>query len=288
MQKIKVLLITGNLMPMHDYRRVNDVLRVSLEATGCFTVRITEEAHGITAGTLAPYDMVLMNYDGLEEGVRRGGNGRSIPAAGGARGTGVSGPFRPLGDTTANALSDFVSAGHGIFFFHTACCGEPEQWPDSYNEMLGSRYGVREIKPYREPGYRVITHHESGHPVTEGVAPDWRIADDDFLNNVTLSEGSTLIASIHDPVNNYDAPVMWCKHYGAGRSFACALGHQEDTIRRLDFCRLLIHACDWCATGKTDVPLPDRDSRDNWMHSWPWYYCGECGLSTPLIAPIGY
>ena len=280
MKKIKVLILTGNLLPMHDYRRVNDILRITLEASGHFEVRISEEAHGVTAETLEPYDLVLMNYDGLEEGVARGGHGR--PAGG------FDEPFCPLGETTEQALATFVSTGHGILFFHTAVCGEPERWSKAYNEMLGSVYGKKALMPYRASGYTVRTHLETGHPVTQGVSSSWKIADDDFLNNVTLCDGTTCIASIHDPVNDIDAPVMWCKSYGQGRSFACALGHQEDTIRRLDFCRLLIHACDWCATGTTDIPLPDRDSGNNWMRSWPWYYCPVCGLYEHPLQPIGY
>ncbi len=287
MEKLKVLIITGNLMPMHDYRRVNDVLRVTLEATGRFDVRITEEAHGITAETLAPYDMVLLNYDGMDEGVKRGGNGRSLPAAGGA---GIQNrPFKPLGDSTMNAISEFVASGHGIFFFHTACSAHPDRFPQVYYDMIGSIYGLKPLKPWRDLGYSVTTHHESGHPVTDGVAPAWRIADDDFLSNATLSEGTTLIASIYDPVNDNEAPVMWCKEYGSGRSFSCALGHQEDTLRRLDWCRLFIHACDWLCTGTTTtVPLPDRDAGNNWMHSWPWYYLDDEGNALSLVMPIGY
>ncbi len=289
MKKNKILLITGELMPMHDYRRVNDILRTFLEASGYFEVTITEEAHGITAKTLAPYDMVLVNYDGLNEGVTRGGNGRSIPASGSTKGSGFKyDVYVPLGEPTTQSLLDFVAGGKGVFFFHTAACGNSDLYSDEYNALLGSRYGDKTLKPYRDPGYNVVTHHESGHPVTEGVADVWRIADDDFLNGATLCEGTTLIASIYDPVNENEAPVMWCKEYGKGRSFTCALGHQEDTLRRLDFCRLLIHACDWLCNNSTELALPDRESGHNGWKSWPWYYCDHCDYLRRPLEPISY
>ena len=279
MEPIRVLILTGNLMPMHDYRRVNDVLRVSLEATGRFTVRVSEEAHGVSDETLSHYDLVLLNYDGLDEGVPRGGQGRPAGGMG-------SGPFRPLGEATLGALERVVAAGHGLVFFHTATCGDAARYPEAYWQLLGAHYRGGQYAGYRDTGYEVRT--APGHPVAEGVSPRWKIADDDFLNAVELLPGTTLLAGIEDPANGREAPVMWCREYGAGRTFATALGHQEDTLRRLDFCRLLIHGCDWAATGRCTVPLPDRDSGDNWMHSWPWYYCPTCGGAEELLVPIGY
>lgn len=288
MKKNKILLITGDLMPMHDYRRVNDILRTFLEASGYFEVTITEEAHGITSETLAPYDMVLLNYDGMSEGIKRGGNGRTFPAAGSSDPDNFVRPFVPLGEPTSSALVDFVANGKGIFFFHTAASGNNNGWPEVFSDLRGSLYGVKKLKPYKDLGYSVVTHHESGHPVTAGVADTWKIADDDFLNGATLKEGTTVIASIYDPVNENDAPVMWCKEFGDGRSFTCALGHQEDTLRRLDFCRLLIHACDWLCNGTTELALPDRESGHNGWKSWPWYYCDCCDVLRRPLEPISY
>src|SRR5450759_2094206 len=58
--KIQVLIVTGQ--NGHDWRSTTPVLRKILEDTGRFEVRVTEEFRGATADTLAPYDVVLLNY----------------------------------------------------------------------------------------------------------------------------------------------------------------------------------------------------------------------------------
>jgi uncharacterized protein len=58
--KIQTLLITGQ--NGHDWRGVEEPLRKALESTGRFEVRVTEEFRGAGAETLAPYDLVILNY----------------------------------------------------------------------------------------------------------------------------------------------------------------------------------------------------------------------------------
>src|SRR6188768_335650 len=58
--KLQALIITGQ--NGHDWRGTTPVLREMLESTGKFEVRITEEFRGASAATLAPYDLVILNY----------------------------------------------------------------------------------------------------------------------------------------------------------------------------------------------------------------------------------
>src|ERR1035438_9383728 len=70
------------------------VLRKILEDTGRFEVRVTEEFRGATADTLAPYDVVLLNY---YESKR---------------------PNLRWGDAADNALLNFVRGGKGLVVYH--------------------------------------------------------------------------------------------------------------------------------------------------------------------------
>src|ERR1039457_38183 len=58
--KIQTLIITGQ--NGHDWRGTTPILRKLLEDTGRFEVRITEEFRGAGPETLAPYDLVIVNY----------------------------------------------------------------------------------------------------------------------------------------------------------------------------------------------------------------------------------
>src|SRR5215475_11188919 len=58
--KIQALIITGQ--DKHPWRETTPYLREILNRTGKFEVRVTEEFHGATAETLAPYDVAILNY----------------------------------------------------------------------------------------------------------------------------------------------------------------------------------------------------------------------------------
>src|SRR4029077_8794700 len=58
--KIAVLIITGQ--NGHNWRGTTPLLRKILEDTGKFEVRVTEEFRGAGPETLAPYDLVVLNY----------------------------------------------------------------------------------------------------------------------------------------------------------------------------------------------------------------------------------
>ena len=58
--KIQVLIITGQ--NGHDWRATTPAMRKILEDTGKFEVRVTEEFRGAGPETLAPYDLVILNY----------------------------------------------------------------------------------------------------------------------------------------------------------------------------------------------------------------------------------
>jgi hypothetical protein len=86
---IRALILTGQ--NNHDWRATTPLLRTMLLKTGRFDVRVNEEPTGMTSATLAPYDVVILNYNGprwgpvaekaLEEFVR---SGRGLVGAHGA------------------------------------------------------------------------------------------------------------------------------------------------------------------------------------------------------------
>lgn len=252
---VRILLITGNLSPMHDYRTVNKLLREVLELTDHFTVRICEAFPALSDASLADYDLLLINYDGMEH-ITGHDMGRTKPTT--------------LGPDAEARICRFVEQGGGALLYHSTV-NLNDAFSPGFLELAGCRDHSGQYKPYRETGYTIDMH--PGHPITEGITPHWKLCDDDFFNWVDVTAAdATVLASIHDPANERDVPVAWAREQGKGRVVAISLGHQQDTIRRLDFVRLFVRSCDWAATGQITAPMPDRESGENWMRGWPWYY----------------
>lgn len=90
--KLQVLIITGQ--NGHDWKGTTPVLKQALEDTGRFEVRVTEEFRGAGPETLAPYDLVVVNYFERYQ------------------------PQLLWGDRANNALLDFVKAGKGLVLYH--------------------------------------------------------------------------------------------------------------------------------------------------------------------------
>ena len=92
--KLAVLIITGQ--NGHNWRGTTPLLRKTLEDTGKFDVRVTEEFRGAGPETLAPYDLVVLNY--MERGR----------------------PELRWGEKTDAAFLDYVRSGKGVVVYHFA------------------------------------------------------------------------------------------------------------------------------------------------------------------------
>jgi phospholipase/lecithinase/hemolysin len=109
--KIQVLIITGQ--NGHDWRATTPVLRKMLEDTKRFEVRVIEEFRGGGPETLAPYDLVVLNYyDGNKPALRWGARADNAlwTMSAAARAGGVPLPPRHL---TAGASSNKLGATGG-------------------------------------------------------------------------------------------------------------------------------------------------------------------------------
>lgn len=278
-EKMKVLLITGMVVKEHDYRRTNELLRQLLESTGRFDVRITEEFNGATARTLEGYDLVLMNYDGKEWL--------------------LDPQFRYWDDTALQALYDFVSGGKGIVFYHSSFSYGKET-PDEYHKMMGGGHDLK-TGGRRNPSSDHIVHTANpAHPIMAGLAQEWMVVGDDFLPVIYWHPEAKphILLTYFDGVEDYDVPgfppkhlmdtmvpdgdihkmpeinteqpLAWTNEYGDGRAFVVTIGHDIDTLRRVDYLTMFVRGCEWAATGKVTIDKPDRTD-DNRLNPWPYY-----------------
>jgi len=92
--KIRVLILTGSSDWSHPWEGTAPFMQGILMNTGRFDVKLEEEVRGITAETLANYDVLLDYYYGPR-----------------------------WGDTTEKAIADFVRSGKGMVAVHGVLYG---------------------------------------------------------------------------------------------------------------------------------------------------------------------
>ena len=108
--KVQVLIVTGHQNTEHDWRGMEVILRKVLEDTGRFEVKVSEEFRGATDETLAPYDVVLINFHGKDRLLDPG-------------------EIR-WGERAERALFDFVKLGKGVVVYHSSFAMGDPSWPE--------------------------------------------------------------------------------------------------------------------------------------------------------------
>jgi hypothetical protein len=262
--KIQVLLITGQQNSEHDWRRMEPLLRAILEDTGRFEVRVTEEFRGATEATLAPYDLVVINYHG---------KGRLIDP----------GEIR-WGQRTEQALFDFVRSGRGIVVYHSSFAMGDPSWPE-FEQLAGAMLrpaAVSRRNPALDFKVDIVDRDD---PITRGMNASYLDVTDDMYVSMLWAPGEqihVLATGVDDraaynpasfPPRNYPIlnmpkkiadlpgigkshPLVWTKRYGQGRVFAITLGHGPEAVARPFFVGLLTRGAEWAATGAVTIPLP--------------------------------
>jgi type 1 glutamine amidotransferase len=240
--KIQTLIITGQ--NGHDWRAVTPELRKMLEDTGRFEVRVTEELRGAGPETLAPYDLVVLNYFERRK------------------------PELWWGERAQNALLDFVRSGKGIVVYHFSVAAF-DGWTE-YEKLCAGNW-----RP--DHGHHSAKHDftvdikDSGHPVTLGLKKSFPQKNDELYANLRWQpEGAYhVLATAWDdhalyqgkakqptPGPGLDQPMLWTVKYGTGRVFVTALGHDAEAVQTTTFVTTFTRGAEWAATGSVTLPVP--------------------------------
>ena len=120
---------------------------------------------------------------------------------------------------------DWIKAGHAFIGFHAAS-DTLHHWP-GYIDMLGGEF-MR-----HGPQISVDIHNmDPKNPATAALPAVWTLKQEEIYNfkNYDGTKVHELLALDKSPLNGTpgDFPLAWCKSYGKGRVFYCALGHRED------------------------------------------------------------
>lgn len=240
--KIQTLIITGQ-QSGHDWKAVTPELRKVLEATGLFEVRVTEEFRGTGPETLAPYSLVVLNYQDRQ-------------------------PAQRWGERADNALLDFVRSGKGLVMFHFSVAAF-NGW-EEYEKLSGGNWRPNQ-------GHHSAAHDftveikDFDHPITKGLKKAFVQPKDELYANLKWQPENAyhVLATAYDdhalyqgkarqpiPGPGKDEPIMWTIEYGKGRVFAQMLGHDVPAVNTPGFVVTFTRGAQWAATGNVTLPIP--------------------------------
>lgn len=245
--KTAVLIITGQ--SNHNWRGTTPLLRKALEDTGKFDVHVTEEFRGAGPETLAPYDLVVLNYFD-----------RNLPEL-------------RWGDRADAALLDFVRSGKGMVVYHFSVAAF-NGWTE-YEKLSAGNW--RPDKGHHSaPHNFVVEIKDQEHPITKGLKLSFPQANDELYANLRWQPAGSyhLLATANDDHALYAArrtdsrapqplvgdsanePMLWTTEYGKGRVFVTALGHDVEQVQTPAFVTTFARGAEWAATGKVTLPIP--------------------------------
>ncbi|MGA2274969.1 MAG: ThuA domain-containing protein [Bryobacteraceae bacterium] len=242
--KLQALIITGQNIGAHDWRSTTPILRKILEDSGRFEVRVTEEFRGAGADTLAPYDVVVVNYyESKRENLR-------------------------WGDSADNALLNFVRGGKGLVVYHFSVAAF-EGWTE-YEKMCAGVWRSNNGHHSARHDF-TITVQDRDHPITRGLKTTFAEANDELYANLKWQPAGAfhVLATAWDnhslyrqgekqPLERPGAaePMLWTVNYGKGRVFVTAMGHDAEAMKNAGFAVTLARGTEWAASEKVTIPVP--------------------------------
>ncbi|EDY83125.1 hypothetical protein VDG1235_2749 [Verrucomicrobiia bacterium DG1235] len=270
--KLKILLLTGQSGPWHNWRVSSPALREAMESASIFEVdTLVTPAAGESFEGFSPrwsdYAAVVLVYEG-----------DSWPEA------------------VKASFVEYMRGGGGLVVYHDTDNAFPD-WPE-YNEMIGVggwagrdekcgpmvrwRDGAMALDDgpgeamHPAPYEFLVTTRSPEHPVMRGLPSEWLHATDELYSQLRgPAKGLTVLATARaerdrDKGTGENEPMLMTIEYGAGRVFHTTLGHVHfdvteapEAVRCSGFVATLNRGVEWAATGEVTQKLPEDFPGEN-------------------------
>jgi type 1 glutamine amidotransferase/dienelactone hydrolase len=231
----RVLLVTGEDVPAHDWRSTAPVVRDVLEAQGGFEVRVCEDPAILATSAIERYDLVVLHFRNAPPG----------PADAAAL------PWRR---EAVENLAAFVRRGKGLAALHFAV--NSFQGDDAFAALLGrvwvGRRGGQRVSGHGPRGRFTVSVAKPEHAVTSGIAAFE--ADDEIYSRLAGEAAIDVLLDAHSEWSGQREPIAWTRSGPApadgveeGRVFVTVLGHDVRAMENPAFRRLLVQGAQWAA-----------------------------------------
>ncbi|HWR51469.1 MAG TPA: ThuA domain-containing protein [Bryobacteraceae bacterium] len=239
--KIQTLIIAGQ--NGHDWRGTTPLLRKALEDTGRFEVRVVEEFRGAGPETLAPYDLIVVNYYESRK------------------------PALKWGERAESAFLNHIKSGKGLVIYHFSVAAF-DGWAE-YEKMCAGNW--RPNNGHHSAGHEfTVDIKDANHPITKGLKKSFPQSKDELYANLKWQPEGTyhVLATAYDDHSLYknakqpipgagiDQPMLWTTQYGQGKVFTTVLGHDIPAVSTPAFIVTFVRGAEWAATGNVTIPIP--------------------------------
>ncbi len=221
--KIKVLLLTGDdVMPAHNWLDVSAATRELLVATKKFDVVVCEDPGILEANSsLARYDVIFLAL--------------------------YNAKTPTLTPKAKQNLLDFVKNGKGFVVSHLASASFKE-W-DEFKALCG-RYWVMGTSGHGPRSVFKAKIVDPRNPITQGLS-DFE-ADDELYAKLQGDAPINVLVTADSDWSKKTEPLVFTLHYGQGRVFHQAFGHDRKALDNPSVQKIIQRGCAWAATGKVE------------------------------------
>lgn len=211
--RLSALILTGR--GAHDWKSSADHLRSLLTDSGRFTVKVSEVPVGLSAETLAPFDLLIADWLGFD-----------------------------LGPSTLKAIESRVASGRGLLITHHGLASLAGSEP--LTRFLGLKVAASAPASFQVLDLAIAA--SSRHPIVQSLPAAWTTGDHPIIG-LTAEQGFEVLAT-----TGAGRPVILAGARGSGRIFATALGHDVGAMQEAAFIATFLRGAEWAASGRVTLP----------------------------------
>lgn len=280
-EPVRVLIVDGQ--NNHNWQAMTPFMKAQLEKTGLFKVDVSTsppaapraaknetpeqkaEREKKTAGlkeqwagwrpAFKEYRVVVLNYNGqpwpaevnqaFEEYVREGGGVHVVHAANNAF-------------TGWKEYDKMIGLG-----WRDNKYGDRLYYSDA-GELVREKAGEGKGASHGKQHEFVVTMRDLEHPITKGMPKTWKHTQDELYHGQRgPAENMQILATAYDDKTQGGTGVhelmLWVIPYGKGKVVTNVMGHENGkSLQCVGFVTIMNRTCEWLATGKVTLPIPDN------------------------------